>query len=137
MRISTNMSVYEFTEKWSNQKYNKKTQSPFSKWMSIKPAEMQKSDIAFPIGYFAGTSERGDYDTIAQNISKHTGVKAEISYQIVRQRGVSNEIWNFATEAALKDFPNPASKEHKRVKFSNAPLALVIYVGEKKSNKTS
>ena len=38
----------------------------------MRPAEMQTLDVTYPIGYFAGTSERGDYEKIQKS---YEGVK--------------------------------------------------------------
>ena len=50
LRIKTKMNIYEFTKKWSNNKYSNDPANPFKNWRPIKPAEMQCSDQAFPIG---------------------------------------------------------------------------------------
>ncbi len=128
VRIKTNETVYNFVEIWNNMKYNREPNSPFNEWKPIKQSEMQMSDTAYPIGYFAGTTERGDYETIARTISNHTKTPAELSFQYVNQQGISNKIWEHATKMASKDFPNQASSQHKRVKFKYAPSALVVYV---------
>ena len=129
MRIATNMSVYEFTERWGNMRYNKDSNA-FKNWKPIKPAEAQNFDTAYAIGYFAGSVERGEYKTVIKDIGELTKVKCEASYQIINQRGVSNQIWYQATEEAEKDYPNPHSKEHKKIKFAHAPSALVVYVNK-------
>ena len=136
MRIKkTKMKVYEFTERWSNKKYSKENNTAFQVWRPVKPAEMQKYNTAYPIGYFVGTTERGEYTTLQNSISKHAGTEAEMSFQFVNQDGVSARIWKYAREQAERSYPDPATKEHKRVKFSYAPSALVVYVANKKDIK--
>ena len=41
---------------------------PILKWVSMRPSEMQTSHTAYAIGYFAGTTERGDYQTINKTL---------------------------------------------------------------------
>ena len=135
LRLKTKMTVYEFTERWSNKKYSRDNNTPFQMWKPIKPAEMQNYDKAYPIGYFVGTTERGEYSTIQKSISKYAGTATEVSFQFVNQEGVSARIWKHAREQAEKSYPEPTSKEHKRVKFSYAPSALVVYIAEKKNIK--
>ena len=71
------MSVYTFTEKWSNMKYNKQHEE-FKNWRPIKPAEMQGEDTAYPVGYCVGSVERGDYKTITTEIQRLT--KFQLNY---------------------------------------------------------
>ena len=100
----------------------------FIQSISMKVAEMQHSDQAFPVGYMVGTTEKGIYRTVNEAISKQTGVQTEVSYQNIDQKGVTNKMWVFAKEKALEKFSNPYSREHKRLKFAFSPSALVIYV---------
>ena len=86
------MNIYKFTEQWSNNKYLNNPKTPFQNWRQIKPAEMQGSDTAYAIGYFAGTSEQGDYTTINNHISEDAGARAEVSFQFVNQSGVTPRI---------------------------------------------
>ena len=44
--IKTKMNVYEFTERWSNNKYSGDKNSSFRNWRPVKAAEMQKYDTA-------------------------------------------------------------------------------------------
>ena len=60
-----------------------------------------------------------------------------MSFQFVNQTGVTPRIWQYAREQAEYAFPNPYSKEHKKVKFEVAPSALVVYVSEKSKIKQS
>ena len=104
-------------------------------WKPIKPAEMQKYDIAYPIGYFSDTTERGEYTIILNSISNQVGTVAEVLFQFVDQDGVLARIWKYTREQAEKLYPDPATKEHKRIEFSYAPSALVVYIAEKKDLK--
>ena len=90
----------------------------------MRPAEMQTLDVTYPIGYFAGTSERGDYEKIQKSISNNTGENTGISFQFVDQNGVSPKMWRYAKEQADTAFENPYSKEHKRVKDHHQPPQL-------------
>ena len=135
MRIKTKMSIYEFTERWNNKKYDRSDNQNLEGWNPIKPAEMQKHETAYAIGYFVGTSERGYYETIKKEIENRYGEGVEASYQFVNQQGVSARIWQQARMEAEKFFPNPNSKDHKHIKFGLAPSALVIYVSENKQIK--
>ena len=91
---------------------------------------MQKSPTAFPIGYFAGSTERGDYDTLCEAIGKQEDNRVELSFQTVYQQGVSAHVWNIATDRATKVFEDPNSKAHRQLKFSLAPSALTVFVSE-------
>ena len=82
--------MYEFTETWSNQKYTRNNNSPFKEWKAMRPAEVQKRSTFHAIGYFIGTTERGHYDTVKNEISKEIGVPMELSFQFVEQQGVTN-----------------------------------------------
>ena len=127
VHIQTNMPVTEFVERWNNKKYEKEIFNKYD-WMPIKRAEMQHHDTAYAVGYFVGTSERGHYTTIESTIQNFTKTSAEVSYQYVNQQGVTGKVWNYARETAAQDYPNPQTKEHKKIKFKYAPSALVVYV---------
>ena len=135
IRIKTQMTVYEFTERWSNMRYNKDENRPKIEWTPIKPAEMQSSDQAYPIGYFTGTTERGDYRTLNKTISEITDTNTEVSFQFVNQSGITPKIWQFARERAEMASDDPRSKLHKRTKFKYAPSALTVYVSDKAAIK--
>ena len=137
LRLKTKISVYEFTERWANIKYLVKEEDILKKWQPMKHAEMQKNELAYPIGYFASTTERGDYDTIQKTISRETGVHTEVSFQFIDQMGVLPKMWRFTRERAEEAFSNLYSKEHKRVKFSYAPSALVVHVDDEKNIKSA
>ena len=128
LRIKTTIQVKEFIHKWNQWKYDKNANSPFNEWKAVKEAEMQNSDTAYPIGYFAGSTEKGLYDTLEEKLKNELGINMELSYQMINQKGMSNHIWKYAREMAEKESSNPHSKLHKNIKFSLAPSGLVVYV---------
>ena len=131
LRIKTNLDVSTFVDIWSNKKYNVDNESPFKKWKSIKPAEMQRYEEGHAIGYFVGSVDRGDYSTIDKALREEFGNSVEASFQLIDQKGVSQKIWQHARERAEKRYENIYSKEHKREKFKYSPSGLVVYVGVK------
>ena len=135
IKLKTEMSVYQFTETWSNKRYASSDNGEKIEWVPIKPAEMQRADIAYPLGYFVGTTERGDYRTINKAISEYTNTKTEVSFQFVNQSGVSPRVWQFAREQAMRADDDVRSKTHKRIKFRYAPAALTVYVSDKRAIK--
>ena len=130
IRLKTRYTVATVIRKWEEQKYKNKGEDEFFKTTVIKEAEMQNSDTAYAVGYMMGTTEKGIYSTFAKEISQLTGVETEVSYQIVNQRGITNSIWQLAKEKAEKRYPNPFSREHRRMKFKFSPYALVVYVAK-------
>ena len=135
MRIKTDINVSDFVEKWNNEKYNQEKNSPFIKWKAVRPAEMQKHDTSHPIGYLAGTTERGLYDTLITSLIKEFNNDIEISYQTVFQPGVSQRVWNYAQKTARKQYRNETSKQYKLLKFAMPPSALVIYTHDSSKTK--
>ena len=128
IRIKTTMDVYNFVEDWNNKRYDKSDLSPFKEeWKPIKRVAMQRSATAHPIGYFISTTERGDYDTICNDLEKKYD-KVELSYQTVYQPGISSKVWEIATNRATEVFSNTTSKAHRQIKFSLAPSALTVFV---------
>ena len=95
IRVATKVPVYEFTEAWNNMKYTHKNIHPCLTVISMRKAEMQRSEVAFPVGYFSGTTERGEYSTVS-NALESTIEGVEVSYQMIRQQGISQEIWHQA-----------------------------------------
>ena len=130
LHIKTECDVNTFVDIWSNKKYDKDPKSPFTKWKSIKAAEMQRFDRGYSVGYFVGTVERGEYSTIEKQLQDEYGEAVEISFQMIEQKGVSAKVWQVARELAEKKFENPYSKEFKRQKFMNSPSGLVVFVGK-------
>ena len=96
LRLKTSVPVQEFTEQWNNNKYNCTERYPILKWVSMKPAEMQRSSTAYAVGYFIGSTERGDYKTLNEALAEMTEVKLEVSFQTVNQNKVSATIWDLA-----------------------------------------
>ena len=131
LRLKTNVPVQEFTEQWNNNKYNNTGKYPILKWVSMKPAEMQSSSTAYAVGYFIGSTERGDYRTLNETLAKITDVKTEASFQTVNQHKVSSIIWGSAIKIAEKHDVNPKSKAHKSMKYKASPAALIVYVEKK------
>ena len=60
----------DFVEIWNNKKYDQDKNTPFTKWKAIQSAEMQKHEIAHPIGYMARSTERGLYDTLIRGLEE-------------------------------------------------------------------
>lgn len=131
LRIKSKYPAYEFTEHWNNLRYNFKETHPILTSAVMRPAEMQTSSKTFPVGYFLGTTERGDYTTINNELHLITECNAEVSFQTVYQKGMSNIIWEDAKMKAEELNMNPQSKEYKRIKFKNSPTALIVYVSNK------
>ena len=65
------MEIGEFVERWNNKKYDKADNSSFSKRKAMYPTEMQRHVRVYPIGYMAGTTERGKYDTVIKFFQKN------------------------------------------------------------------
>ena len=121
-------SAEEISRIWEELKYKCGKEDIFIQNISMKPSEMQQSEESYAIGYMMGTTEKGIYSTLNEKISEVTEVPTEVSWQVVDQKGVTGKIWEQAKEKVTQRFPNPYSKEHKRMKFGFAPSALVVYV---------
>ena len=130
LRVKTKMDMIEFLDRWNFQRYNKKQDSPFKQWKAVKAAETQKFTKFYPVGYMSGTTERGDYTTVIDTLKKEFKNEIDISFQSVFQTGVSQKVWEMANKAALAQFRNTASRDHKMIKFALAPTALVIYTDD-------
>ena len=135
VRIQTSMSAGVFTESWNNKKYKQEDNSPFKKWKPIRIAEIQKHETAHAIGYLAGSTERGHYDTLIESLEKEFEYDIELSYQTVFQPGISKKVWNYAQEMARYQFKNEYSRDFKMLKFSMAPSALVIFTHDESKTK--
>ena len=127
IRIGTVETVEAFVDKWNFTKYEETKGTPFANWKPIRPAETQTYSKAHPIGYMAGSTERGFYNTIKKHLEKEFDGNVEASFQPVYQAGVSQRVWDLANKKADEQYMNRSSKEHKKIKFSLAPSALVIY----------
>ena len=66
---------------WNNNKYNKTENTSFSKWKSVRKAEMQHCNEAYPIGYFTRTTESGIYTTVINELRKEFNNEIEISFK--------------------------------------------------------
>lgn len=102
MRIQTEMNIDTFVEKWNNKKYDKTENTPFNNWKAVKKAEMQKHPVSYLIGYFAGTTERGYYDTVIKSLMEEFENEIEISFQSIYRPGVSTKVWKLARTMAVK-----------------------------------
>ena len=130
IRLKTQLKVEAYVHEWSQWKYATDDNNPFKDWKPVRPAEMQGSSKAYALGYFAGSTENGDYQTLCKEIKNITEMDIELSYQLIHQRGVTNHIWKYAREMAEKESLNPNSKLHKQVKFNHALSGLVAYIGD-------
>ena len=130
IKLKTDMEITEFIDRWNFKKYEKTKNTPFKEWKSVRPAEAQRFTKAYPIGYMAGTTERGSYETVKAQLAKEFNHKIEASMQTVYQAGVSQKVWSLANKTALAQFRNKQSKEFKMIKFAMAPTALVLYTGD-------
>ena len=128
IRISTNVEINEFINRWNYKRYDRKNDNPFKNWKAVKPAEAQGFTNTIPIGYFIGTTEKGYYKTVQESVCEEFGGEVELSYQTIYQPGISQRIWNEATAIAHEANKDTRSREHKRIKFGMAPSALVVYV---------
>ena len=54
---------------------------------------------------------------------------------MIHQKDISTKVWEAARRKAEMDYPNPNSKGHRRIKFANAPYALIAYVGKREDIK--
>ena len=125
LRVATDMKLREFIDTWNGLK-----PKGDSSWISVQPAEMQKSPKFFAVAFLQGSSEKKDTTTINASISAELGVEAEISWQYLKQDGITNNLWDLANAQATK-LVGKNSKQYNKVKFSWAPAALVVYVANK------
>ena len=132
LRIKTTKTVKEFTEQWNNHKYNLTNQYPILQWVSMRPSEMQTSSTAYAVGYFMGSSERGDYKTLNEELQENfPNARVEVSFQTINQEKVSSQIWAIANSKAEATGTQPKSKASRTIKYKNSPSALVVYVDKK------
>ena len=117
-----------FIEQWNNNRYHLKMTYPILESMYLREAEMQTSNVFFPIGYFQGTTERGVYDIIKEELSQIMEVNTEASFQKVNHKRITPKVWEEATEIARSEYLSPNSKGFRRVRMTNAPYVLVVYV---------
>ena len=95
-------TVHTFTEQWNNNKYYYKEEYPGLNHVAMRPAEMQSTHSSYAVGYFQGSTERGEYSTIKETLGEVTNVTTEASWQVVTQKEVSNRIWEHATAKAIE-----------------------------------
>jgi len=131
IRVATNMVLREFVETWNSMKPRGQ-----GDWMSVNPAEMQTSATAFAVGFLQGSSEKKIITTINKNLQNELKCKAEISWQYMKQTGITDQLWDEANEYAEKKVGKKA-QQFNRIKFSMGPSALIVYVANKKDVKTA
>ena len=116
--------------------YNDSENKAFQDWRTtIRAAEMQKSPRSYAVGYFVGTTERGQYETINNYIQKQMGDSVEVSYQTVNQQGVTQQIWANASKQAKANYMNEMSREYRQIKFGLSPMALTVFTNDVKNIK--
>jgi len=125
------MALREFVETWNSMK-----PSGQGDWMSANPAEMQTSATAFAVGFLQGSSEKKVIMTINKNMQNKLKCKAEISWQYMKQTGITAQLWDEANEYAEKKVRKKA-QQFNRIKFSMGLSALIVYVANKNYVKTA
>ena len=123
IRVKTNLTLNQFTSKWNNTKYEVQKDHTARNWVSIKAAEVQNSDKAFAVRYLAGTTERGDYDTIQQHLQEICNHPVEISYQTLNQTTLTKNLWREARNCALQ-INNNTRVENIKGNYSRLPHQL-------------
>ena len=129
IRVATNMDLREFVETWSSMK--PKGQAD---WMTVFPSEMQTSPTAHAVGFLQGSSEKKVTTTINRTLQTELNCKAEISWQYMKQNGVTEYLWDKANEYAEKKVGKKGT-QFNRIKFSMGPSALIVYVANKEDVK--
>ena len=97
IRVATNMGLREFAETWNSLKPRGQ-----GDWMSVNPAEMQTSATAYAVGFLQGSSEKKVITTINKNLQNELKCKAEVSWQYMKQTGITDQLWDKANEYAEK-----------------------------------
>ena len=128
IRIKTNLTHVQFIAKWNNARYNAQREQQGPNWIAIKAAEVQDGPHAYAVGYFAGTTERGDYDTIQAHLQEQCQHPIELSYQLLNQTTLTKNLWKEARASAEKCDNNRKSRAYKSTLFKLAPAALTVYV---------
>ena len=131
IRVATNMGLREFVETWNSLKPRGQAD-----WMSVNPAEMQTSATAFAVGFLQGSSEKKVITTINNNLQNELKCKAEVSWQYMKQTGITDKLWDEANEYAEKKVGKKA-QQFNRIKFSMGPSALIVYVANKSDVKAT
>ena len=102
----------------------------------MRPSKMQTSSTAYAVGYFMGSSKRGDYKTLNKELTKlNPHVKIEVSFQTISQDKVSSLIWEKANSRAEAEGIPPKSKLSRTMKYKFSPSALIAYVDKKEHVK--
>ena len=128
IRVASALPLNRFIAKWNNSRYKANKNNTPNCWISIKAAEVQESDTAHAVGYFAGTTERGDYETLQKQMQEICQYPVEVSYQLLNQTLLTKNLWKEARESALRTNNDVQSKAYKKNLFNLAPAALTIYV---------
>ena len=128
IQVKTDLKHAQFIAKWNNARYEAKREQGNINWITIKAAEVQESHTAYAVGYFAGTTERGDYDTVQKCLQEICKYPVEISYQLLNQNNLTKSLWKEARESALRCNSNTQSRAYKNTLFKLAPAALTVYV---------
>ena len=131
IRVATNLELRVFVETWNSLKPRGQAD-----WMSVNPSEMQTSATAFAVGFLQGSSEKKVITTINKNLQDELNCKAEVSWQYMKQSGVTEKLWDEANEYAEKKVGTKAN-QFNRIKFSMGPSALIVYVANKSDVKTT
>jgi len=84
IRVARNMDLREFVETWSSMK--PKGQAD---WMTVFPSEMQTSPTAHAVSFLQGSPEKKVTTTIYGTLQTELNCKAEISWQYMKQNGVT------------------------------------------------
>ena len=128
---TSGMNIHQFVDAWSNMKYYSNEGESRNDWKTIRPAEVQHHDQAYAVGYFSGTTERGCYDTLNNQLRDEIDKPVETSFQVVNQSKATPKVWESARETA-RLLEHNGFRELNRNKFKHAPYALVVYVYDKK-----
>ena len=128
IRVATTLPVNRFIAIWNNLRYEANKNNTPKCWISMKAAEVQESDTAYAVGYFSGTTERGDYETLQNQMQEICQYPVEVSYQLLNQTILTKKLWKEARKRALQTSNDAQSKAYKKNLFNLAPAALTVYV---------
>ena len=113
IRVKTKFKKYHFIEKWNNMRYDAQRDPSSRNWISIKASEVQESAEAHTVGYFAGSTERGYYDTLQEQLQEMCMHPVEISYQLLNQTTLTKSLWREARKSAATANKDPQSRAYK------------------------
>ena len=128
-QVLSNLTINQFIDLWGKFRTEKE-------WRFLRPAEMQGSPTAIPIGFCAGSSPKKLTKILNEKLAEDIGlagqVKLEVSWQTIRKEDIgtkmSNKLWKRAAEKRDKETPSGMNKNS----FFNlyAPAALIVYVSD-------